>query len=107
MLVLGRFVNQSVTIGNDLLRISVADIRRSGLVRLGLEACPSIKIFRTELLTGEKPDKPCSVLACDAIVERIASAVATRHGWQIANRIRGDVRTELMAVFGTKQNAPR
>ena len=54
MLVVTRKVNQRLLIGQDIV-VSVGRVLADGRVRLCIEAPPSVKIVREELLVQEKP----------------------------------------------------
>ena len=57
MLVLGRREGQRVQlkVGEVVIWVSVEEARRTGFVRLGIEAPPEVLIRREELLHREEP----------------------------------------------------
>lgn len=55
MLVLARFVDQRIKIGDDV-ELTVVAIE-GAKVKLGFEAPPGVRIMRTELLDGDQPAK--------------------------------------------------
>ena len=53
MLVLGRYANQSIQIGDDIT-ITITGVQHDGKVRIGIQAPEEVKILRTELI-GREP----------------------------------------------------
>jgi len=49
MLVLGRRVNEALLIGREI-RVMVTKVSKSGVVRIGIEAPPGLRVLREELI---------------------------------------------------------
>lgn len=62
MLVLSRKKNESIQIG-DSIRVVLVDIR-GDKVRLGIDAPPSVRVMRTELLERERYAEQCVEAGC-------------------------------------------
>jgi len=57
MLVLSRYIDESIVIGNDI-EITVVNVGKNGVVRLGINAPKDISVFRKEVFDKrQQPDK--------------------------------------------------
>lgn len=59
MLVLSRFQNEKITIGDDI-EICVVSVASNGKVRIGIEAPANVKVHRREVYDAIQRERQCN-----------------------------------------------
>jgi carbon storage regulator len=79
MLVLSRKLDESIVIGNNI-RITVVGIR-GGQVRIGIEAPPSVKVFREELCMPDRVKSGATLLELNDDASKSVGYLSARNGF--------------------------
>lgn len=98
MLVIGREQNQTVIVGNNLLRVMLCN-NKGRFTRIGFEAAEDLRVVRSELLEPA----PFAPLSIDAITDRIMASLpaSVLTSADATYTTRDAIRNELAAVFAS------
>ncbi len=74
MLVLTRKVNQSIIIGNDI-KITILDIKKDGLVSIGISAPKNVIVYRQEIYDEIQRENVASSMVDESSIAQFSDAL--------------------------------